>query len=345
MDVTIVLPIKNGARYLDEVMRAIFAQQTLFRYEVVVVDSGSTDGSDTIVQAYPLAAWRQIPPKEYNHGETRKFGASLGDPTSRYYVFLSQDATPMEGWLDALILPMEERADLAGTFSRHVPRADCHLPLVRNMTMEWPQNGTPFPILKRITDMDEFLNNKSHYCYFSDTSSAIRRSVFDDIPFRRVAFAEDVDWAERALLAGHAILYQPESRVLHSHSYPLWDQFTQNVDHGRAMRGTLGKASMIQWTPRLFGKYWWEYTRRHIIYIGLFPMRPRERLIWALFSAAWELATWGGNALGVNYDDLPPWFVQWFSHQRRVLRGKTQAGYAPSQPGPSPYISRSGRPF
>ncbi len=42
-DVSIILPCFNGERYLDETLRAIFAQKTALRFEVTAIDSGSID--------------------------------------------------------------------------------------------------------------------------------------------------------------------------------------------------------------------------------------------------------------------------------------------------------------
>ena len=49
-DVAVVIPVRDGAAYLDEALASVFAQ-TLSPTEVVVVDDGSTDGSADVVVA------------------------------------------------------------------------------------------------------------------------------------------------------------------------------------------------------------------------------------------------------------------------------------------------------
>ena len=337
MDVTIILPAKNGAPYLDQLLAGVFGQQTRYAYDMVIVNSGSTDGSLEIMARYPVRV-EHIAPQSFNHGETRNLGASFAHPAARYLVFLTQDAAPTPGWLDALIDPLEADPQLAGTFSRHIPRADCHLPLARRMTTEWEQCGTPQPIIKRITDPADFAQRKAFYCYFSNTSSALRRAVWAEYPFRRVEFGEDADWSERVLLAGYSLMYQPASAVIHSHSYPLWEQFTQNVDHGKGIKQVLGEDSVVHWTRERFWREWWAYTRLDFVYAGLFPMRTRDRLTWIAYSAVWELATLAGNVVGVNYDRLPSRVTRLLSHQRQVRKGRTRpSGVAPA--GASPFVS------
>ncbi|GAC1385313.1 MAG: hypothetical protein NVSMB42_04550 [Herpetosiphon sp.] len=341
IDVTIVLPTKNAARYLEEMLQSVWSQQTVYSYEMVVVDSGSTDETLHILAKYPVQV-HHIPPHTFNHGETRNLLASFAHPKSRYIVFLTQDATPTPGWLDSLIGPLQNDPNLAGVFSRHIPRADCHLPLARRMTMEWDQCGTLSPVRKQISDPVDFEKRKAWYCYFSNTSSALRRSVFDRYPFQRVEFGEDADWSERVLQAGYALLYQPASTVLHSHSYPLWEQFTQNVDHGKGLNQVLGHEAMVHWTWERFRNEWWEYSRRDFIYAGLFPMRSRERWTWVLYSIVWEFATLLGNVVGVNFDRLPWLVTRLLSHQRKIMRGDASTA-RPALAGPSPFISTGGR--
>src|SRR5574337_394745 len=76
VDVSIILLTKNGQRYLEGVLGAVFAQQTEHGYEVIAIDSGSSDGTVELLRRYPVAL-RRIPPEQFNHGATRNLGASL----------------------------------------------------------------------------------------------------------------------------------------------------------------------------------------------------------------------------------------------------------------------------
>jgi len=49
--VTVAIPVLNGARYLDEVLSAVRDQRIDRELEILVVDSGSTDGSLEIALA------------------------------------------------------------------------------------------------------------------------------------------------------------------------------------------------------------------------------------------------------------------------------------------------------
>lgn len=234
--VSVIIPTKNAERYIDEQFRAIFSQEGVGRPEVIIVDSGSGDATRRIAAAHSVRVI-SIKPEEFGHGSTRNLGAreSKGD----YLVFLTQDATPADSsWLRNLLMPLREDGTVAGAFSRHIPRAGCSLPLARQIEEEWPQTGGTERIVKRVMTREDIESHRPFYVYFANTSSCLRRSVWERMQFREVEFGEDADWAERALLAGYAIVYEPTSAVYHSHDYSAREQLRQHFDYGRFVRSS-----------------------------------------------------------------------------------------------------------
>jgi glycosyltransferase involved in cell wall biosynthesis len=73
---SVVIPVKNGGTDLVRCLEAIGRQRVEGEVEIVVVDSGSTDGSSE--RARRLGAQvHEIAPDEFHHGRTRNLGASL----------------------------------------------------------------------------------------------------------------------------------------------------------------------------------------------------------------------------------------------------------------------------
>jgi len=82
--VSAVIPVKDGERYLDELLAALAREGV---EEVLVIDSGSKDRSAEIARAHK-AALLKIEPGEFSHGRTRNLGAErtsgeLAPPTAR----------------------------------------------------------------------------------------------------------------------------------------------------------------------------------------------------------------------------------------------------------------------
>ena len=83
MDVSIVIPTKNGGHLFEKVLDAVFKQKTEYEYEVICVDSGSKDGTLDVIRKYPCRLF-QIEPSEFGHGKTRNYhlyyaGCASGD--------------------------------------------------------------------------------------------------------------------------------------------------------------------------------------------------------------------------------------------------------------------------
>lgn len=322
---TIILLVKNGERYLGEVLEGIFAQKTSFPFEVLAIDSGSRDRSREILGRYPVRLW-EIPPDTFNHGETRNLGGQLAHPDAAYLVYLSQDATPANAeWLEALITPMEEDASVAGVFSRHLPRHGACPSLVRQLVTHWQTGGTTRLIKRMPSSREEFEANRFYYIYFSNTSSAIRRAVWEQIPFRPMAFGEDADWAERVLEAGYAIVFEPRSMVFHSHDYGLLELFRENADYAAAFRERFNPPAYRRFglgtvVRAVIGEGWrdWQFIWAR----EPFRSQPlRRRLLWMLHSLAWHFAVGMGTYTGIRGLTRRPFLARFLSRQERVRRG------------------------
>ena len=98
--ISVVIPVKNGGADLVRCLAGIAAQEVEEEVEVVVVDSGSTDGSPERARAAG-AVVHEIPPEEFGHGRTRNLGVELA--RGELVVFTSQDAVADDdGWLARL---------------------------------------------------------------------------------------------------------------------------------------------------------------------------------------------------------------------------------------------------
>lgn len=68
MDVSIIIPTKNGGELFEQVLKKIFEQKTRYEYEVICVDSGSSDNTIEIIKKFPCRLY-QILPEEFGHGK------------------------------------------------------------------------------------------------------------------------------------------------------------------------------------------------------------------------------------------------------------------------------------
>lgn len=226
---SIIIPTKNGGPEFDLTLDRCLQQLLDTAYEVIVIDSGSSDG--TVARAARRSVTVvQIRPEDFGHGRTRNYGATLAG--GRFVVYLSQDAIPRDTlWLAELLQPFQD-PQVAGVYSRQIPKSNAH-PLEQFFLMhtyherlEIREHGGVTQGRWRVQDG-----------FFSNVSSAIRRDVLLRLPFdEHLIMSEDQQWARDTLAAGYRIVYQPSSVVCHSHGYTLAAAFRRSFDSGASLR-------------------------------------------------------------------------------------------------------------
>lgn len=235
MDASIVIPTKNGGALFERVLESIFNQKTEYEYEVICVDSGSTDGTLGIIKKYPCKLY-EIPKEEFGHGKTRNYGASKG--TGEFIVFVTQDALPATNtWLQSFLDGMKTDEKIAGGFGIHYPYPDCNLIdkiMLRNHFRNFGDKLTVFQIDDR-KRYEKDNGYRGFISFFSDNNSCLRRSVWEQYPYEDVNFAEDQIWAKTVLEKGYKKVYVPEAPVYHSHNFPMRTYLGRCFDEFKAL--------------------------------------------------------------------------------------------------------------
>lgn len=238
MDVTIVIPVKNGEEHLDILLKKIFSQKTKLKYEIVVVDSGSKDSSIDIIKRYTQVKLYEIKSEEFNHGMTRNYGASKG--TGEFIVFLTQDAIPAtDFWLDNLVSACKLKDNIAGAFGRHLPYPDCNILDKRDLFLHFENFGKN-TIFQKIEDYERYKKDIAYVqwlSFFSDNNSCLNRKVWEKIPYDNVTFSEDQVWARKIIEEGYIKVYTPYAPVYHSHNYDLKEYGKRYYDEFKGLYG------------------------------------------------------------------------------------------------------------
>jgi rhamnosyltransferase len=222
--ISIVIPVKNGGADLCRCLDGIAAQALDDEVEIVVVDSGSTDGSIELARARG-AVVHEIPPHEFSHGASRNLGASLAN--GEQLVFISQDAYPVdERWLGRLRSPLREEPSVAGVYGRQLPHVGARPP--ERYFLDFLYGAEPRR--QRVAGTHELTMETT---LFSNVNAAMPRTLWERFPFvEDIIMSEDQDWSRRVLLAGFTVVYEPAAAVRHSHNYTLGEAFRRFFDSG-----------------------------------------------------------------------------------------------------------------
>src|SRR5207302_6860197 len=172
-EVSILILTKNGGQELKSCLQAVYNQTVISPSEVIVVDSGSTDGTLEIVKSFP-ACLHHIPPETFHHARTRNFVASLAK--GEILVFLSQDAIPSSNsWLQALAANFADPA-VGAVYGRQVPKQGSSLE--REDVL-----NTVYGTQRVVKDPAQRNGLGYRFYHFSDVNAAIRRSVWHATKF------------------------------------------------------------------------------------------------------------------------------------------------------------------
>ncbi len=320
--VSVVIPVKDGERYLGELLDALHREGP---DEILVIDSGSRDRSLQIVRAAGVDLL-EIEPRSFGHGRTRNLGAERtgGD----LICFLTQDATPVAGWLAAYREAFELGPAVGAAYGPHLPRPDTSPMIARELSeffASFSPSGAPV------------VQSGGGPTFLSNANACYARACWGEIRFRDVDYSEDQAFGADLLAAGWQKVYHPDAAVLHAHDYELLEFMRRYFDEYRGLRQTTGHLEPFALLP----------TARHVVvsvrgdvrWAREHGARPAEQARWAARSAAHHGGRRVFSALGSRADRLPERLQRSLSLERHPGGAGPQTGAAAdagSQPAPSP---------
>jgi glycosyltransferase involved in cell wall biosynthesis/GT2 family glycosyltransferase len=312
--VSVVVPVKDGEERLEEVLRAVTSQGEL---ELIVIDSGSRDRSRELARAAG-AQLVEIRPEEFGHGRTRNLGAerSSGD----LICFLTQDAVPVDGWLDAYreAFGLDERVGAA--FGPHLPHADTSPMIARELT-EFFHGFAP--------DGRPRLHRQGDPTFLSNVNACYSRTCWAELRFPDAPYSEDQAFGRAMLEAGWVKVFHPGAAVRHAHDYGQARFFRRYFDEYRGLRETTGHVEALQ--PKQAARE----LVRDARWMREQGMSPGARAAWLPRAAAHHAGRRLGSALGSRAERLPDRLQRALSLEGRGAgaRGRTVSGHG----GRTPY--------
>jgi rhamnosyltransferase len=313
--VSVVIPTKNPGAIFREVIDAATAQKAAFGYEILIIDSGSTDGTVEFVKAHPQLRLHRIAPETFGHGRTRNLAISL--TSGPFVAFLTHDAIPVdEHWLANLVAAIEQAPEIAGAFGRHTAHRDASVFTQRDMATHFEGFLQHPLVLTKAMDEARYAHDvgwRQLLHFYSDNNSCLRRSVWQRHPYPDIEFAEDQVWARTIMEAGFAKAYAPDAVVYHSHDYPPISQLRRAFDEANAFRECFGYR--LGAGPRAMLRSFVGLSMRDIRLA-----RNRNLGLRATFKQiVRNAALVGGHLLGSHAHKLPKGLSLRLSHDKRLF--------------------------
>lgn len=228
--VSIIMRSFNEGWALKETLPAVQAQE-FQNWELIVIDSGSTDGSVDLIRAAKPKHFIQIKKEEYNPSRVMNHGMQLA--RSDFGIFLNADATPRNSqWLRPLVNALQD-PQVAAAFGRQIPRPDCQAVFACDY-------DRCFGPKREAAKWDHF---------FSMVSSGLRKDIWARRGFlENMQYSEDDEYTRWCRAQGCQIVYCEDSVVMHSHNYTPAQAYQRSHGEARALAAVwTGSPEEINW--------------------------------------------------------------------------------------------------
>jgi rhamnosyltransferase len=217
MKCSIIIRAYNEEKYIGRLLEGI-RRQTLQDVEIILVDSGSTDGTVAVAESFGARLVR-IPPLTFTFGRSLNYGVRAA--TQELIVIASAHVYPVyPDWLESLLRPFEDPV-VALTYGKQRGPETVHFSEQQIYHQWYPDRSQPH-------QTTAFCNN---------ANAAIRKSLWEKNPYEETLTGlEDVAWAKWARGQGYDIAYVAEAEIIHVHSETPQEVFNRYRREGMAFK-------------------------------------------------------------------------------------------------------------
>ena len=199
MNCSIVIRAYNEEKHIGRLLEGI-RQQTLKDVEIILVDSGSTDGTISVAQSFGARIVR-IPSSEFTFGRSLNLG--IQEATRELIVIASAHVYPVyPDWIAALLYPFQNE-NIALTYGKQRGPETAHFS-EQQIYHQW------YPDVSKPRQATAFCNN---------ANAAIRKSLWQQNHYNETLTGlEDLAWGKWAKEQGYDIAYVAEAEIIHVHN-------------------------------------------------------------------------------------------------------------------------------
>lgn len=270
-EISIIIRCFNEEKHIGRLLQDIMSQ-TRQDFEIIVVDSGSTDRTLDIALDFPVTIL-SVRPEAFSFGYALNYGCSHS--RGRFLVFASAHVYPMtSSWLETLISMFSNpRVGLVFGKQRgnHATRYFEH----RVFEKLYPNVSIP-------NKRDPFCNN---------ANAAIRRELWERFKYdEELTGLEDLAWAKRIMAEGYHLAYSAEAAVVHVHEETAVQRYRRYEREAIALKRIFPDSHFS------FRDFLWLYSSNCMLDLisaaraGIFTEKWLEilRCRWDQFSGTWS---------------------------------------------------------
>lgn len=218
-DLSIVLVCWNNKNYLEPCLRSLYAGQIRAHFDVIIVDNGSTDGSQTMLrEQFPAV---QLIQNDHNVGLGKASNQGIEATCGRYVLLLNNDTLVNGPSLDAMLAFLDENQQ-AGAVGGQILNPDGTVQSCYN------NFSTLLEELLIATRLGELIaegypaimrdDKVRAVGWISSACLMLRRMALDEIGLldeEYFIYGDEADLQYRLKQAGWPIYYLPQTTIIH----------------------------------------------------------------------------------------------------------------------------------
>ncbi|HAV14969.1 MAG TPA: hypothetical protein DCX25_01445 [Candidatus Pacebacteria bacterium] len=225
-EVSIIIVSYNTKALTKQAVAAAYASSQTHGLEVIVVDNGSTDGSqEALKKAFPMLVLIQ---QKTNGGFSQANNRGAQEAKGKYLFFLNSDTEIEQGATDVLVKELE-RSSKVGIVSGMLLNEDGSvqpqggaLPNLLNIKA-WMMFVDDFPLVNRLflpyqQSRSSYFTARHQMGWIGGTAVMMRKTVFSQIGAwdeHIFLYGEDIELCLRLHKAGFLSVYTPEAKIVH----------------------------------------------------------------------------------------------------------------------------------
>lgn len=206
--VTIVICTFNRKKFLEDCLRSIFkVEYSRDFYEVIVVDGGSTDGTEEVCKKFPNV--RFVVENTHGLAYARNKGAELA--RGSIVAYTDDDCIVDRKWLKNLVCGFQLCGDVVGVGGPVYPLHPEAIPrkiYVKGALGLFDEGEKVKLVQGIITSNSAFKREIFRRIQFDETLGTTRRG-------KLILSGEDVDFCQTLIKSGYKLLYTPYAKVYH----------------------------------------------------------------------------------------------------------------------------------
>ena len=228
MSISIVIRARNEEKNIGRLLHGI-TQQTIKDTEIILVDSGSTDGTLAVASQFPVKIVH-IHPKDFTFG--RSLNRGIAAASGEIIVIISAHCFPVyPDWLDQLTNPLKDE-DYAISYGKQRGGESNHFSEHQIFHKYFPENSV----------------KKQGHPYSHNANAAIRKKLWKQNPYNEnLTGLEDLAWSSWAMESGYSIAYIAEAEVIHLHKETYKQVYNRYMREAIAMKQILPNSSFTFW--------------------------------------------------------------------------------------------------